>query len=309
MPDFPIIVGHGLEEYELHLLEYWIEAEGIGSVQKHTSMPDSPPNMARLNVFSRARLQDVRELLDWFVPVLLISGRDADIPKAYLDLGVCAIHKLPASNGPILLPSLNLPALQGACFVISDSQVFRTQLRQVLRFAGRQARMDFSSVEDIAQVLAVIDEWPELILIDVDSERVDIVSLFYRLEKILRDRPHLRAKNQMLICKDFDLPGFDLVKLRPLLAPHAKRIFHPAEALLAIIESMLSFPGPPAQDMFQPARNMQEILYGDDRGNPGRTFPFAYFKKSWGAIRRIAPFQELVSVLSAREGSGLAIKS
>lgn len=315
MPDFPILVGHGLREHELHLMEYWMKTERVGSVQYFESLPDTPPTISKLSFFPQARLQEIKELMDWLVPVMLVCGSESPVPDEFLDLGLAAIFKLPEVDQPIILPHLTLPPTQGSCFVISDSPLFRTRLRQVLRFAGKQARMDFNSVDDIAQILAAVDEWPHLILVDVDSKRVDVASLFYRLELILRERPTMRARNQMLICKDFGLPGFDLVKFRSLLSPHAKRIFHPTEALLAIIESMLFYPTPEWPATYPAPRSIQEILYGESTGslrpggNPGRTLPFPFLDQSARAMRRAVPFQELLVRLSSEQPAGLAMKS
>jgi len=310
MPDFPVVIGWGLGPRDRLLLDYWTDSAN-GRVQLHETTPSGPlENSGVLHFFPSAGIPQIRELLGWFVPVLLLCAADAEIPESFFEMGLAAICRMPADDSMVILPPAPLPQTDSVCFVVSDSALFRTRLRQVLRFSGRLGRMDFSSTDDIAQVLAAVVPWPELIIVDLDSERVDSLSLFYRLEKILRERPEMRAKNQLMICKDFSRPGLDLVKLRPVLSPHARRIFHPSEALLALLETLIFFPSTPVS-VGLPARSLRQMLYGDDNGPPGRSLKaqLSEITAQHRALTRGIAFFEFAGYLEREGASGLAIRT
>ena len=214
-----------------------------------------------------------------------------------------------SSSGVHVLPLLGLPRVSAVCCVVSDNPQLRSISRQILLFSGRVPRMDFSSAENSLAVLASIQDWPELIVLDLDSTRVDSLVFFHGLEKILRARPHDRARCQILVCKDFARPGFDLMRMRPLLAPHAKKIFHPEGALLALLESMIFYPGFSAEAAPAP-RSMRDLLYSEDLAEPGRS-PSQSIAAIVGndAIRRSAPFLRLGEFLSREKSSQVAMKA
>ncbi|HMU82367.1 MAG TPA: hypothetical protein PKC35_03415 [Leptospiraceae bacterium] len=269
MREFPVAVGHRLSEAEELLLRYWLESYAEGRWRSDSQMPSSPPaDLSTLRFLPRADIRSVEEILSWFLPVVVFAGKASD-PMPFISAGAVAVISLDDRN-PLILPPAELPPRSSVAFVISDDPMFRLRMRQILRFAGREPRMDFSATEDIAQVLTHIQEWPEIIVVDLDSSRVDVVEFIYRTEKILRERPAMRTRNQMMIVKDFAKPGLDPVKLRPVLSPHAKRIFHPLEAMLAILESMVFYSGEVEPLVDEHPRSLREMLYGDDFAPPGR---------------------------------------
>lgn len=245
-----------------------------------------------------ARASDIQQVLEWMRPlvVMIPEAMDAD---EILAAGAAAVYPVSASVN--VMPALALASRGPVSFVISDNPLLRSMARQILRFAGRIPRMDFSSADDTVTVLGAIDEWPELILLDLDSTRVDSLAFFHGLEKVLRNRPHDRARCQILVCKDFAKPGLDILRMRPVLSGHAKKIFHPEGALLALLESMIFFPGPEVEAP-PAARNLRELLYGEDLSEPGRS-PAVILKAAGSDVMRKSVLFLRAAAFLAREKS------
>lgn len=307
MAEFPVVAGISLSEQDLRLVQYWISSEA-GARVVQGPLPSGPPAAGgELFFLPRARDADLREILDWMRPLIIVTPEETNT-DSFLQMGAAAIYSI-CKTGVHVLPLLALPRAASVCFVVSDSPQMRSLARQILLFAGRVPRMDFSSADDCLTVLASIQEWPELIVLDLDSTRVDSLAFFHGLEKILRARPHDRARCQILVCKDFARPGFDLMRMRPLLAPHARKIFHPEGALLALLESMIFYPGFQAKAAPVP-RTLRDLLYSDDLTEPGRSpsHSIASIVEN-EAVRRGVPFLRLAEYLGRENASQVAMKA
>lgn len=307
MAEFPVVGGISLSDQDLQLAQYWVAAEA-GARVVQGPLPAGPPSTGgRLLFIPNASDSDLREVLDWMQPLVIVTPESTDTDR-FFKMGAAAVYTI-SSRGIHVLPQLNLARNTRICCIISDAPVLRSIARQILLFSGRVPRMDFSSTEDSLAVLSAMDEWPELILLDLDSNRVDSLQFFHGLERILRARPLDRARCQVLVCKDFARPGFDLMRMRPILAPHAKKIFHPEGALLALLESMIFFPGAAVENSPLP-RSLRDLLYSDDLEEPGRS-PLRQIESfvSAAAPRRAAAFMRLAEFLGREKSSQVAMRA
>jgi hypothetical protein len=307
MAEFPVVAGISLSDQDLRLVQYWISGEAGARIVQ--GMPPAGPPAAggELLFLPSARDADLREILDWMRPLIVVTPESTNTDR-FFQMGAAAVFAIP-SNGIHVLPFPGLPPTSSVCFVVSDNPQLRSISRQILLFAGRVPRMDFSSAEDSLAVLGSVQDWPEVILLDLDSTRVDSLVFFHGLEKILRARPHDRARCQILVCKDFARPGFDLMRMRPLLAPHAKKIFHPEGALLALLESMIFYPGFSIPAAPAP-RSLRDLLYSEDLTEPGRSpaLSMASIVES-DALRRSVPFLRLAEFLSREKSAQVAMRA
>jgi len=307
MAEFPVVGGISLSDQDLRLAQYWVAGEA-GARVVEGPLPGGPPAAGgELLFIPRASESDLREILDWMRPLIVVTPESTDTDR-FFKMGAAAVYAI-SSRGVHVLPDLKLARNKKVCCVISDNPVLRSTARQILLFSGRVPRMDFSSAEDSLAVLSAIEDWPELILLDLDSTRVDSLSFFHGIERILRARPLNRARCQILLCKDFARPGLDLLRMRPILAPHAKKIFHPEGALLALLESMVFFPGTVVENGPAP-RSLRDLLYSEDLEEPGRS-PAVQFDSFVNAVapRRTAAFLRLAQFLAREKSSQVAMRA
>lgn len=107
-----------------------------------------------------------------------------------------------------------------------------------------------------------------LLIVDLDSTRLDARAFFPALRRFFSDQPDHRRTTQVLLTKDFRRTGADLELLAAHIRPLARRIFAPEEALFALLEGLLYAPwveaprpaGPQNQPVLRPLR---QLLTGD----------------------------------------------
>lgn len=281
----PLVAAVSAGERDLALLEYWLGGEPDAT--RHTSvMPGLLDD--RLHWFARASWNDVRELAGLYRPLLLVARADSEdaraecAERAYA-AGAAAVWFLPQRSEPLLFPSLAPIPARGFVHVIEDDATLRSIFRQLLYFAGYDARMDFrSSAEALfaletaasedAGASAAAGRVPFFTLVNLDSARVDAHGYFQGLSALLQRKPELKARVRTLIVKDFDRPGLNLTAIESALRPHAKRIFHPSEAVLVLLEALFLYNASVARSMTglsgvapertpPPGRSLDELLY------------------------------------------------
>ncbi len=282
----PLVAAVAVGERDSALLEYWLGGEAEAT--RHTSvMPGLLDD--RLHWFARASWNDVRELAGLYRPLLLVARADSPATRAEcaeraFSVGAAALWFLPPRSAPLLFPSLAPIPARGFVHVIEDDPVLRSIFRQLLYFAGYDARMDFrssaealvaleSAASDDGRAAAGPGRVPFFTLVNLDSARVDAHGYFQGLSALLQRKPELKARVRTLIIKDFDRPGLNLTAIESALRPHAKRIFHPSEALLVLLEALflydpnparpaLGWVGPAPERAPPPGRSLDELLYG-----------------------------------------------
>ncbi len=78
-------------------------------------------------------------------------------------------------------------------------------------------------------------------LINLDSPRSNAAEFFDGLRRLFHEHPALKARMRLVVMKDFDRPGLDPRLIQRMVQPFARRIFHPEEAALALIEGFFYF--------------------------------------------------------------------
>ena len=346
---YPVIVGLDLRAREAELVRLWL-SQRPEFIQRDEVLPGE---LSRgLNYFPNPGMDTLRELLDWRLPLLAIVSADRQTrPRRELfSLGLTALYPLPDLNGPLLFPALELPATRGRVFLVSDNELYRKVYRGLFRFAGFDLRADFHDAQEIITTLRATKpvappnrnqgvnhsetnseknrDYPELIIVDLDSKGVDSLRFFHHLTELYREAPALKEKTRCLVIGDFlNKPGKEVQDLGRRLRNHARRIFHPEEAVFIILEAYLSRPvegpttqgGIPAGDfrpLPQPAplrpRNIHELLFGDNP-TPGKRNPVREFNGRLSELekmRRLLPFLWLGDVLQGASFSqGAALVS
>lgn len=260
---FPAVAGYRLAEKERHLAEFYLSSY---PVVRRNALELAVPGTA-LSFYPSLNIREIGELVDWCLPVLVLSGVEPDKEERnnFLSAGIAAVFPMLSSPGLHFAPELELPADSGSVFVITDDPALRKLYRQILCFAGYDVRMDFHSSEEVMEILSGSKDWPHFILADLDCRTVDPLSFFTRLKSFLKTRSALRGRTRMLVTKDLSRPGLDPL-MASQLRPYARRIFHPQEALLALVECCLLFT-PGAKSIIKPDlpayRSLEEVLFGN----------------------------------------------
>lgn len=244
--DYPLVAGFGLNEAEQLLVEYWLGAAG-DQLRRWPAGEIQPGRLHRgLNYYPISLESDRRELLQCYRPLLVLAGRDSDrkhVRDQLFQAGIAACWTVPAPGEPIIFPALPRPRRAGPVFLIEDDPVYRSLFRQMLYFAGYDVRADQHSLEILETPDALADlasPMPALILASLDTARMDIPAFFHRLATFLKKHPGRGPR--VMLTKDFGRPGLDVRTIEHAVRPHAARIFHPREAILALIEALFLSP-------------------------------------------------------------------
>ncbi len=330
----PLVAAVSAGERDLALLEYWLGGESDAT--RHASvMPGLLDE--RLHWFPRASWTEVRELAGLYRPLLLVARADSPTERAVcaeraFAAGAAAFWFLPERSAPHLFPSLAPIPARGIVHVIEDDPTLRSIFRQLLYFAGYDARMDFrTSAEALFALEAAAGEdatpsagpsrVPFFTLVNLDSSRVDAHGYFQGLSALLQRKPELKPRVRTLIIKDFDRPGLNLTAIESALRPHAKRIFHPSEALLVLLEALFLYEPAAARsphglsgatpDRVMPnVRSLDELLYSvrirlrTEADAPPRSFADTLARTS-----RMQLFEWLYERATAAGGHGALLRT
>lgn len=253
------------------------------------------------------------ELSQWGTPFLTIGSRSLDHPAGWQMLynaGCAACWLLPASD-PILFPQPIASRSKGNFLLPVADESLRRLFRQIAVFAGFDSRVDFQTADDLVQILHSVLEQnkPVHAFIDLDSDRVDAVQFCYTVSKLFAKQPSLKQSLHIWLMRDFSKPGIDPVMIRNVIKPFAKRIFHPLEALLAMVESLFLFDESTGQSKYLSVpdfRSPLHMLYGQLVRIP-ESDPWAYLSTlEWklGSLKNALPFLWLFRFFQSRVGSG-----
>ncbi len=257
---FPIVIGLGLTSDEAALVRLW-------GAPHHLTVPDRV-DPARLGTdfsfFEEGTERLLAEILEWCLPVLVVVGAEKTAPAAadIWQAGAAAVWQLPAPGKSILFPPALLPNAAKKAVIVSDDASMRSRLRQILRFAGIDARTDLRSAVDIAEVAAAGNL--DLVLVDLDDGMVDHHLLFHRMRLTARER-----RLRVLAFKDFQKPGFDPRVFSAEIRPLTRRVFHPDEVCAVLAEAFFLHP----HRTLVPDPRMQSLddfLIGEETVLPGR---------------------------------------
>lgn len=269
---YPVFLGYKLNEREKLLTQFILGSLPEGTVTYCSSFSNS--DLTGNPYYPDLTIREIRELVQWRRPILVFLGCAAkknskENYEILFESGIGSIWKIPEDDEPFLLPSLEIPRKKGQIYLISDDKPEVNVLRQIFQFGGYQTRIDFRSSEELVlelhETASKGTDWPALIAVDLDTKKIDVTSFFYKLKSLLKDHPESTKKKAVLIMKDFARPGLELKVMSSVLKPFAKKIFHPHEAILSVIEGMIAF-SPDAKDSnlvhLNRPRSLAEILYG-----------------------------------------------
>ena len=315
---YPVIVGVGLSPEERRTTEFFL------APADNVRVPSllRPAELSRgCNVLLNGTDQDIAAILEWRLPLLVICGAAVSVEKRdhYFRQGAAALW-IPReqARGVFLLPPLELPEIRGSIFVVSDDDPHRRLLRQLFRFRGYDLRTDFRSAEEMVEMLRALHDagtpgssFPELLVLDLDSRRVDVPAFFHRLRVLRSEQPGLVRRTRVIVTKDFQRPGADVRTLAANVRAFARRIYHPLEAAFVFLEGFVyrDEQGPLhyRSSAYRPAA---EIIFGETGRFPVHS-PRGSVDILAGELARLTralPFLELHRFLdrTAREGALLA---
>ncbi len=318
----PVVAGFELDEAEQHLMAYWLD--GHDPPCRRVTQQEILRGRGGLMFLAAATLENLRELLEWNVPLLTVLGHattaDAPVREDLRQSGAAALWQLPAPGELFATPPLTYP-VRALAFLLDDRQQRRRLYRQLLFFCGYDVRIDFQSSADMLALLARLDEgdgadpgaaaaaagregFPALLIIDLDSRRLDARAFFPALRRFFEDHPGRRRDCRVLITKDFRHTGTDLNLLAAHIRPLARRVFTPEEAVFALLEGLLysAYAAPAHRPPFTP-RDLRDLLLGDQVA-PVNEFPLP--ARADELHRRAQLFRWLYSTAPA--GTGLLLK-
>ncbi len=119
------------------------------------------------------------------------------------------------------------------------------------------------------------EETSIIVVADLDCKRVDTLLLCHELDSYLKKNPSMASRLRILLLKDFHRPGLDPGSMRSTVQRIARRIFHPIEGALVLVESLLLF-GMPDDIASARFRNLDTFLYANRiqslRSDPDRIY-------------------------------------
>ena len=272
-----VFAGLGLKDYQIHLVDAYLEAHRAAGFYYQKVDSFEPAHAASGSIWipdlGRQRLE---ELLDWGLPVLLCAGSKYQSPELLQDLyssGAGALF-FPGWESSYLFPELP-EAGKGSAMLIMDDP-FRRLYRQTFLFSGYTPRTDLNSASDISLLLDGMREESSIIVVaDLDCKRVDTLLLCHELDTYLKRNPSMASRLRILLLKDFHRPGLDPSSMRTSVQRIARRIFHPIEGALVLVESLLLY-GMPDDIASARFRNLDTFLYANRiqslRSDPDRIF-------------------------------------
>lgn len=273
------------------------------------------------------QFSELENLLDWTYPVLLARGNSALNTKtldefslnAY-QLGLSAIWNIPQLGDPVIFPNISFPKNFGEIVLTTDDPMLRQHYRQISAFAGFDTRCDFTTADDIIMFLNQfshqsksdsIKSFPHLVIVDLDSNRIDPLLLFKSLAILNQNQPQIKRQLKLMITKDFSKPGLDIRSIDQILRPFARRIFHPLESLTVLLEALHLNKNQKAPEMTESRnfvfRSMDELLYGKQSSLNSEIPEFRLQKDSIASARNIEPFLWLYKHLMKLNSRGLVL--
>ncbi|MBI3395757.1 MAG: hypothetical protein HY042_07980 [Spirochaetia bacterium] len=238
MRQFPVLVGFGLSVEDLRLVEALARTVPLRTVQGN----DPRALASGLNLVEEGSISLLNDLAGWGLPVIVLAGAQAPahLSSAVRQAGVAGFFQMPGPHDPVTFPPLELPPRTGSAILLVEDKPLRSMYRQVLCFAGYDARTDLMAPEDVTSAVRDCGSrgQPCLAVIDVDMEGANIRLLLRQLRDLFAAVPQLR-KTAVLVLKDFERPGFDPRLLSSDIRPLTRRVFHPEEGLLALLEGLV----------------------------------------------------------------------
>lgn len=309
----PVIVAHQLSAGDEALLRYWMQDRAVRHWSGQAIV--RPGDLTRgLNFFPAAGERLLMDLAGWMVPVLVVARfhneQERERMQAVLfEHGLAALWELPGPEQDVCFPGLDIPDTQAQVYLLEDDRCLRNLYRQILHFAGYSVRADFQSARDVRLCLeqdARADRYPAFILLNLDSGRVVPMELLGDLDGLFRQNPELRARTSLLVVKDFERPGLEFATVEHALRKHARRIFHPHEALLVLLEALLLHEAE-GEPLIIPAafRDLQELLYAPEANRLVTTAPPLFH--TLRLRNRILPFVWLYDRLQKLGGQGATL--
>ena len=266
----PFFLGHGLDSSEELLMDYYFQKR----IRK-VSGPLTPSDFASGSFYAPGCADsELREALTWNQPTVVVAGSSRlaareSFQRDLFQMGAGAVWQLPPPGRTLHFPPLVSPGGERIAF-LADSLDSRSRIfRQMLLWDGYDVRMDFHSTEELEVLLSGVLEKPELLphpillILDLDSPRLDFLQLVELIRSIMKRSPSHRMKTRWVLMKDFARPGPGLAFLVERLRSHIRRVFHPHEALITLYEGLhLAREHAPSPSVEIPPRNLEELLLG-----------------------------------------------
>lgn len=281
----PVIAGFRLSRKEKNLIDYW-----LGDYRKLNRKDLFPSSISPdLNFFEDIDEKGIEEMMDWNLPLIVLTGHDTrQSPDEFhrlldflFETGVAAQLSIPDPSSPILLPPVRFGASRESIFVLMKDRTLRKIFRQLAYFSGRKVRADLQSSEEIIYLLNEISTreeapllWPSILIMDLDHPKSEVVSVITVIRKITQEKKELKNRLRVVLTRDFARPGVPLTGIAPLVSPTVRRIFHPYEAVLALLEEWFFYhPDQKKQSGIKGMyfHTLEEILYSKQSRFPSKT--------------------------------------
>lgn len=273
-----VLAGLELKDFQKQLMRAYLEAlEASGQLAFKQVESFEPGHAAAGSIWiPEVPWNQLEELLDWGLPVLFCAGsrlkEEGSLRKLY-ELGAGALF-FPGEDTYYVFPEL--PAFKESHALLVMDDPFRRLYRQIFLFAGYRPRMDLGSASEVPLLLDELKEQKEIVIVaDLDCRRVDTLLLCHELQTYLRRNPSMASRIRILLLKDFRKPGLDPAGMRNSVQKIARRIFHPIEGALILVESLYLF-GMKDEIASARFRNLDTFLYSHRiqslRADPDRIF-------------------------------------
>lgn len=288
-----LIAGYQLSKAEKSLLGYWLD-------DSWQLIEELTPSVIidRQVYYHTDRLDRIVEFFTWMQDHLLVLGKEVDAPtrRSLINSGATKVWQIPKYNEVLIFPEMQALPNQGRAYIYTDNRFHARALRGIFQSAGYHARSDFRRVDEFCEILSA--EQASLLYIDLDCVNDDVGLLLGKMKSILNGKPPL-----IVFVRDLYTAGPNIAFLGNQLRPFARRIFHPNEAILACLESLLLYSPDARNSLYH--RSLEETLYRDFR-NPRRIQHYA--ECGLETYRRALPFLWLYEVLSIERTGALLQK-
>ncbi len=244
-----ILIALRLTEEEVFLLKYWLKP-----IRYRFYEGEEPTQLSSgAHCILTESLSVLERIVSWNFPVILITGKNSDshrqeLAQVVFRNGVAAWWTIPPSSSPLFFPPLQVAGGKGRVHMLVESSPLRKIFRQMLLFAGYDVRGDFRSTREMAELYRELAESsdypgssfrPNLFFVDMDMAECEVDRIVEAMRYVFIKKPEYKKDTRILCIKDITIPSPGLTQRLTPLRPWVQRIFHPHEAILIILESLL----------------------------------------------------------------------
>ena len=238
---YPLILGLGLSFRDQHLIDYW-----LGNHYQELKFSEFPKQIDKIGkelyYIPHANFLNLQEIGKTHIPSLVVTRLGPEVQReqlyeTLLKAGLASLWVLPDYKEAIVLPKYHYLSSHKRVFLIEEDPVQRSLLRQIFLMAGYNVFIVSSEFEKASSLLKILNigEVPDILYINLDHKAFVPTEIMQVLKKIENSKKF--SEMQILLVKDFSIPGFSFSNIENIFYNRFHRIFSPWEVILMLLKS------------------------------------------------------------------------